>query len=207
MKIEITCDREHASALVSALEIVARAGMGQFRNLADLFEPPDSDGSSMCDRGIKMESLAKDLLIPELAGTGACYGMRHSKTPRTCKLAWELYEAMLDRDNRTTGLTDLPLPIVIKSGCSEEAGTSQPHFGERLRAARIKAGLSQTELAKQSKIPQPHLSRLERGTHEPKTITVWKLAESLKTTPADLIGKEGVSQSFEQKGIANVREQ
>jgi hypothetical protein len=100
---------EHRGALTRALEIVARAGMGQFRELADMFTP--QDGVTMDDHGQRFERVAKDLLTPELWG-GAYHGIRNDKTPMTSKLAWELLEAMTNPPNRCEGLSGQPLPTL-----------------------------------------------------------------------------------------------
>ena len=51
--------------------------------------------------------------------------------------------------------------------------------GTGLVALRLKAGLSQTELARRLDMQQPNLSRLERGLVDPKLSTLQQLAEAL----------------------------
>lgn len=48
--------------------------------------------------------------------------------------------------------------------------------GKGLVALRLKAGLSQTELAKRLNMQQPNLSRLEKGLVDPKLSTIKELA-------------------------------
>ncbi len=50
----------------------------------------------------------------------------------------------------------------------------------RLKKFRIKANLTQDELAELSGLPQSHISRLESGKHSPSRITLEKLAQALK---------------------------
>ena len=51
--------------------------------------------------------------------------------------------------------------------------------GSGLVALRLKAGLSQTELARRLDMQQPNLSRLEKGLVDPKLSTLQQLAEAL----------------------------
>ena len=52
-------------------------------------------------------------------------------------------------------------------------------FGKRLKELREKAGISQYELAKRSKVSPTSLSRMEAETREPTWPTVLKLAKAL----------------------------
>lgn len=58
--------------------------------------------------------------------------------------------------------------------------TSEQIVGTGLVALRLRAGLSQTELAKRLNMLQPNLSRLERGLVDPKLSTLQQLAEVLE---------------------------
>ena len=49
----------------------------------------------------------------------------------------------------------------------------------RIREARTKAGLTQTQLAKSAGLPQSHISRLEKGKHSPSHLTLQKIAKAL----------------------------
>ena len=48
--------------------------------------------------------------------------------------------------------------------------------------ARIRAGLTQTELSKKSGISQADISRLENGTRNPSLALLKRLAEAMNTT-------------------------
>ena len=52
-------------------------------------------------------------------------------------------------------------------------------FGQRLRATRIKAGYSQSELEEISGIPKARLSRYENGHVAPSIQTLERLARAL----------------------------
>ena len=64
------------------------------------------------------------------------------------------------------------------------------HFGNRLREARLGAGLSQSELEELSGIPKAWLSRYENGHVEPSIQTLARLARALNVSEASLLGDE-----------------
>ena len=64
------------------------------------------------------------------------------------------------------------------------------HFGNRLREARVGAGLSQSELEELSGIPKARLSRYENGHVEPSIQTLARLARALKVSEASLLGDQ-----------------
>lgn len=59
-------------------------------------------------------------------------------------------------------------------------------MGEKLRAARKAAGLSQVELAEKIGCKQHHISRWEAG-REPGALTLKKLAQALGCKMEDLV--------------------
>jgi len=64
------------------------------------------------------------------------------------------------------------------------------NFGQRLRAARVGAGLSQSELEEISGIPKARLSRYENGHVAPSIQTLERLSQALKVSEASLLGDE-----------------
>lgn len=66
----------------------------------------------------------------------------------------------------------------------------EKHFGNRLREARIHAGLSQSELEELSGIPKARLSRYENGHVEPSIQTLTRLAQALNVSEASLLGDQ-----------------
>ena len=64
------------------------------------------------------------------------------------------------------------------------------HFGNRLREARLAAGLSQSELEEISGIPKARLSRYENGHVEPSIQTLARLSHALNVSEASLLGDE-----------------
>jgi DNA-binding XRE family transcriptional regulator len=68
--------------------------------------------------------------------------------------------------------------------------SDQRTFGQRLRAARVKAGYSQSDLEEISGIPKARLSRYENGHVAPSIQTLERLARALQVSEASLLGDE-----------------
>jgi len=51
---------------------------------------------------------------------------------------------------------------------------------DKIKTARIMANLTQLQLADLAGITQPHLSKIERGTVTPSTVTIRKITKALK---------------------------
>ena len=67
-------------------------------------------------------------------------------------------------------------------------------LADRIKDARIRAGLSQAELARRSGISQPSLHDLESGKSKTaRSTTLVHLAEALGQTPEWLAGGKGAS--------------
>lgn len=60
-------------------------------------------------------------------------------------------------------------------------------FGANLLRTRKRVGLSQEALGHASGLHSTEVSRLERGTRDPRLGTLVKLARALNTTPAELL--------------------
>jgi transcriptional regulator with XRE-family HTH domain len=71
-----------------------------------------------------------------------------------------------------------------------EAGkrASKRTFGERLRLARGKAGVSQSELSRSSGVPKTMLSRYENDHILPSVTTLKKLSTALGESVSTLVG-------------------
>lgn len=52
-------------------------------------------------------------------------------------------------------------------------------IGARVKVARERAGLNQSQVAERSGLPQSHISRIENGVHSPSRKTLEKLASAL----------------------------
>jgi len=61
-------------------------------------------------------------------------------------------------------------------------------LGEALRAARLRAGLPQTEVARRGAISRNAYTRLERGRMLPSLATLYRLCTVLSATPNELLG-------------------
>lgn len=58
-------------------------------------------------------------------------------------------------------------------------------FGTALRSARLRAGLSQEELAHLADIDRSYLGAIERGEHNLALLNITKLANALKISPSE----------------------
>lgn len=79
-------------------------------------------------------------------------------------------------------------------------------FGQRLREARIKAGLSQSDLERRSGIPKTTLSRYENDRILPSIHTLHTLAYSLGVTEGSLISegtkaRDRLFSKLEERGV------
>lgn len=61
------------------------------------------------------------------------------------------------------------------------------HFGENLRRARKRAGISQEELAMRSSLHRTAIGFLERGQRVPRIDTLIKIASVLAIPPGELL--------------------
>ena len=52
-------------------------------------------------------------------------------------------------------------------------------MGEKLKAARIAAGMTQQQLAEAAGLTQKDVSRYESGKHEPGALTLKRMAQAL----------------------------
>ena len=87
------------------------------------------------------------------------------------------------------------------------SASGDKHFGNRLREARIQAGLSQSELEELSGIPKARLSRYENGHVEPSIQTLARLARALNVSEASLLGDqrailEGFFSVLNERGVS-----
>lgn len=64
--------------------------------------------------------------------------------------------------------------------------SSRRYIGEQIKKRRESLGMTQLALAKKAKIPQSHVSRLERGKHAPTRLTIERVAEALRIAPEKL---------------------
>jgi DNA-binding XRE family transcriptional regulator len=62
------------------------------------------------------------------------------------------------------------------------------HFGDRLRKARVLAGLTLSELARRSGVSRRQVRYLEAGRKRPKLDTILALAAALRCEPGRLLG-------------------
>jgi ribosome-binding protein aMBF1 (putative translation factor) len=78
--------------------------------------------------------------------------------------------------------------------CGDIATSSDPNhdvrarlFGENVRDARERAGLSQSQLAQRVQVDRAAISLYERGAHAPSLHTIVRLANALEITAGQLL--------------------
>ncbi len=64
-------------------------------------------------------------------------------------------------------------------------------FGERVREIRAQKSLSQEELARIAKIDRTYIGGIERGERNVGIKNVWRIAEALGVSAADLFREGG----------------
>jgi transcriptional regulator with XRE-family HTH domain len=60
-------------------------------------------------------------------------------------------------------------------------------LGRNLRRARVRAGMTQEEVANRSGVHATEVSRIEGGKRDPQVSTVQKLAEAVGLNASDLL--------------------
>jgi DNA-binding XRE family transcriptional regulator len=83
-------------------------------------------------------------------------------------------------------LLDAPLAKSIY----KRGARSDLELGNRIKSARQKARLTQTELGEKIGIDQAILSKLERGRHQPRIDTLRRIADGLDLTVTELLVEE-----------------
>jgi transcriptional regulator with XRE-family HTH domain len=65
----------------------------------------------------------------------------------------------------------------------------EEQFAANLRAARLRLGYSQEDLAERCRIHATEVSRLERAVREPRLSTIVRLARGLDIAPSELLAE------------------
>jgi transcriptional regulator with XRE-family HTH domain len=65
-------------------------------------------------------------------------------------------------------------------------------FGEAVRAARLRAGISQEALAAEAGLHRTYVGGIERGEQNPSLANIVRLAAALNSTVAALIKDAGI---------------
>jgi transcriptional regulator with XRE-family HTH domain len=62
-------------------------------------------------------------------------------------------------------------------------------FGEELRKARLRAGLTQEDLAHRAGLHYTYVNRLEHDRYSPTLAAFFRLCDALDVSPARLVGR------------------
>ena len=98
----------------------------------------------------------------------------------------EIMETILEimlPDDRVGGIGDAPH---FDAGIVERVKATREYIGGQIKSFRESAGLTQVALARKARIPQSHVSRLERGRLSPTRKTIKTLAKALRVKPQQL---------------------
>ncbi len=110
-------------------------------------------------------------------------GSRNPKYETVCRVASALgvFPASLMGWEETGRQTEEPI---------QEEGGEHMTFGERLKDARIAAGLTQQELGEACDLSTITIQQYETGKRTPNMFRLFILAKAVGTTAADLLGEE-----------------
>ena len=78
----------------------------------------------------------------------------------------------------------------LKAELKATAIRVRKEFSSRLKAARLAAGMTQTEVARKSRVNQVTVSAYESGRIDPSLSVLVSLCEILKVSPNELLGWE-----------------
>ena len=102
-----------------------------------------------------------------------------SRRKKACYYASVLGECDSQMPKQPTGRKPENVGTRRAGGVSNAGEAMQILFGENLRLARLKAGLTQQELAAKANIRQAHLSQIESGKLNPMLTTMVTLADAV----------------------------
>jgi DNA-binding XRE family transcriptional regulator len=98
---------------------------------------------------------------------------------------------VLDRDGHVVDIDGGSLRAVLDGAFARkivlQAESSNREIGERLKGRRLKAGVTQVQLAERSGLDQAIISKLERGRHQPRWDTIQRYANGLGLAPENLL--------------------
>lgn len=77
--------------------------------------------------------------------------------------------------------------IVMQQAPADDGSLILSALGAAIRDHRVRAGLTQAELAKNAGIGRPHLNHIEGGRKNPTVVVLVHLAQGLGVAPGDLL--------------------
>lgn len=88
-------------------------------------------------------------------------------------------ETQGNRDVDSSGHVVRRARVVVRTEAEATAATAWA-VGQNVRAARLKAGLTQADLAKATGIARPNIARVESGRHAASTDTLRRISNALR---------------------------
>lgn len=170
------------------------------QHLADAFEPPDPETLvdvrfSEADRTVWLEfadGLKRALSWSALSAALQIDRERPALRPETIRIGdYPETLELMDTSGREFQIDSAAIRALLDTrfaknvyAASEAAATT---LGDRLRARREVAGLTQSQLADRTDLTQEMISNLERGKHQPRFETLEKYAKGLGLSVAALL--------------------
>ncbi len=90
------------------------------------------------------------------------------------------------RRGKGTGMAEAPV---------QDGSLILDALGAAIREHRVRAGLTQAELAERSGIGRPHLNHIEGGRKNPTVVVLVHLAHSLGVAPGELLQPVALSEA------------
>ena len=91
--LTLTMTKQHLASMQKALEIVARCGMSQFGEIAEIFGISAEDKMPLWKRRTRIEEECKAILTPELR-ENVYYSIHAKEVPKISQRSWEVYAAV-----------------------------------------------------------------------------------------------------------------
>lgn len=77
----------------------------------------------------------------------------------------------------------------------------QKTLAQNLRRYRLRAGLSQEQIAERMDVDRAYVSGLERGRRNPTLMTLWLAGRALGVTVADLVNESPTEDATEPRRV------
>ncbi|HTQ40998.1 MAG TPA: helix-turn-helix transcriptional regulator [Pirellulales bacterium] len=95
----------------------------------------------------------------------------------------EIRETMAEVIFRARPLTASPVDDDVTKVEIDKLSNHRRYVAKQIKKLRVKSGMTQGQLAKKAKLPQPHIARLESGYHAPTYKTIERIAGALGVEP------------------------
>ena len=77
--------------------------------------------------------------------------------------------------------------IRLQCGVVDDGAWLYRELGQRIRDARLHAGLTQSSLALSAGLSRTSITNIEMGNQQPTIHALWRIADAVSTSPCDLL--------------------